>query len=434
MKYSQFNTIIPYDDKFVLHNSFTNLLIGLDPLLKDLLAAAIHEGVDQMEDIHPSFYEVLKKSEFIVDDHVDEVEKVRTLREFVDFNESSYHLTINPTMNCNFKCWYCYETHIKASRMNEDIIDKVNRFLGTQLMSGTKLKRFELSWFGGEPLLYFYDIVLPIIIRFNELTEQQKVDAMISFTTNGYLINPEMVQLFKKYKVGSFQITIDGYGEEHDKVRYVSATRGSYSKIMENIALLVKNGIFVRMRINYTGINMLNIHKLIDDIQWLTEEDRQYLNIDFHRVWQDDEALSDDFLSEQIDKFRIAGFHVSSGLAMDNVRHSCYADKTNSAVINYNGEVFKCTARDFTTVRREGYIGDSGAIIWENGNLEKRKDIKFKNKPCLSCRLLPICNGGCSQHALEYYEKGEEYCVNDFDENKKNDIIREKVKEILALA
>jgi uncharacterized protein len=433
MKYSQFNSIVLYDEHFVLFNTLSNGLIALDPTLKDLLEAARHEGIEKLENIHPTFYEALKENQFILEDEVDEVERVRQVREEVDYDKKIYHLTINPTMNCNFKCWYCYETHIKASRMNEEIIERINKFLSSKLNELSDINVFDLSWFGGEPLLYFYDIVLPIIKHFNSLLDKKEIRGNINFTSNGFLVNDKMVQYFKNNNVGALQITLDGHNEEHDQVRYVSETRGSYKQIISNVLNLIRNRIFVRLRINFTKVNIVNCHKIIEDISELIQEEREYLLIDFHRVWQDNEPADEDFISSQIDKFREAGFNVKSGLSMDNVRNSCYADKQNSAVINYNGEVFKCTARDFTTAKREGYIDENGEIIWENGNLEKRMNIKFKNKPCLSCRLLPICNGGCSQHALEYLGRGEEYCVFDFDENKKNEVIREKIMDLLEL-
>jgi uncharacterized protein len=105
-------------------------------------------------------------------------------------------------------------------------------------------------------------------------------------------------------------------------------------------------------------------------------------------------------------------------------------------VINYNGDVFKCTARDFTTKRRDGFIDENGELVWENDSLNKRMNAKFKNKPCLKCRLLPVCNGGCSQHAIENIdENGEagEYCVHEFDESRKDQVVFDKIKVLMGI-
>ncbi|WP_134790028.1 SPASM domain-containing protein, partial [Flavobacterium psychrophilum] len=111
------------------------------------------------------------------------------------------------------------------------------------------------------------------------------------------------------------------------------------------------------------------------------------------------------------------------GVNQDTVRSSCYADKRNHATLNYNGDVFKCTARDLESKSKEGYLNEEGIIEW-NEKFEDRMDSKFKNPPCLKCSILPICNGGCSQQAIEH--KGIEYCVYNFDENRKLDIIKDK--------
>lgn len=120
---------------------------------------------------------------------------------------------------------------------------------------------------------------------------------------------------------------------------------------------------------------------------------------------------------------------MSNSIVPNNVVNSCYADKRNSVVINYNGDIFKCTARDFTKAAREGYIDEQGELVWENDSLERRMNIKFKNKPCLSCKILPICNGGCSQHAME--NLGKDYCMYDGDEAEKDKVVSAKISEIM---
>ena len=69
------------------------------------------------------------------------------------------------------------------------------------------------------------------------------------------------------------------------------------------------------------------------------------------------------------------------------------ASKRNSAVINYNGDIFKCTARDFTTVQRAGYLSDEGELVWENDYLNRRMNAKFNNKPWSNRRLSVVADG-----------------------------------------
>lgn len=431
MKFSQFNSIRPHQGKFALYNSLTQQVIFIVPELEELLKAALHEGIDNLEEFHPTFYHYLREQEFIVPDSDDEVEKVKEISRRIDENPEEFLLTINPTMNCNFKCWYCYETHIKQSRLNTDIITRIQHFI--EKTSGREsLKTFSLSFFGGEPLLHFSKTVIPLIDHFTETCRGKSIDFSISFTTNGYLIKQEFIDYFAERKIKpAFQITLDGYREDHDKVRFVSANEGSYDEIIKNIRLLIQNRFYVRLRVNYTDKNIAESHRIADEFQDISHEIRDgYLFFDFHRVWQNSsEGNINDVVNENMDSIRDNGFRVQGKYVPNNVLESCYADKRNSAVINYNGDIYKCTARDFTQANRAGYIDEQGELIWENDYLETRMGAKFKNRPCLTCRILPLCNGGCSQHALEHI--GEDYCIYNGDEGEKDEVVKAKIEEIL---
>lgn len=433
MKYSQFNSIVLDEGRYFLYNSFSQKFIVIDPLLKDLLEVGVHEGIDSLEEIHPTFYSYLKSEEYLVEDEVNEVEKVKKIVYQVDNNYDSFLLTINPTMNCNFKCWYCYETHIKVSSFSQNMIDKVSRFIERTVLQ-KNMKHFNLAFFGGEPLLYFKRDVIPIIEKLQNECVEKLVDYAVSFTTNGYLVDDAFINYFKGRGITpALQITLDGYKEKHDLVRYVNSEKGSYEVIIENIKKLLMNSFPVRLRVNYTSENIDDTYKISEEFDSIPLSiKKDFLLMDFHRVWQDDKV--DDIgkiVEENTKKIREMGVPVKH-LAANNVHESCYADKRNSAVINYNGDLFKCTARDFTTVKRAGYVSEDGELIWEDNYLERRMNVKFKNKPCLSCRLLPICNGGCSQHALEALDTESEYCVFHGDDDLKSDVVRGKIKEILV--
>ncbi|WP_413666692.1 radical SAM protein [Mucilaginibacter sp. Mucisp86] len=431
MKYSQFNSVIPYENRFALYNSYNQKFMVIDPLLKELLDAAKHEGVNSLKDVHPTFYDYLKTEEYLIDSNIDEVQKVKDLVKQVDENISSFLLTINPTMNCNFKCWYCYETHIKKSSLHVDMVDKIGYFI-EKTVRKPEMQFFNVSFFGGEPLLYFERDVVPVIVKLKQECVAHSVDYAVSFTTNGYLVDDDFIAFFKHNGiVPGLQITLDGYKEKHDEVRYVSATKGSYDVIINNIKKLLLNKFPVRLRVNYTSLNIEDAYKIAEEFKDIPLDiKKEFLLMDYHRVWQDSKV--DDIgrtVDKNIDMIKKEGIQVKH-MSPNNVRDSCYADKRNSATINYNGDLFKCTARDFTTAKRAGYLSDEGDLIWEDDYLEKRMNVKFNNKPCLTCRLMPICNGGCSQHALEALGE-KEYCVYYGDDSLKDDVVRTKINEIV---
>ncbi|WP_129746355.1 radical SAM/SPASM domain-containing protein [Flavobacterium anhuiense] len=425
MKFSQFNSFFNYEDRKIGYNAFANDFTILDPELYEILQAAVRENnLGELNEIHPEFYSHLIEKGFLVNIDEDEIEKVKELSRKVDFgNETFYQLTINPTMNCNFKCWYCYETHIKASKMTNTTLISVVKLIENILVERKKLETFHLSWFGGEPLLYFDKTVKPILEDIYPKMKERNVNFSSGFTTNGLLINQEMLDSCRINGVNFFQITLDGHRERHNQVRYVSKEKGSYDEIVNNIHLCLKNKFKVSVRLNISEETIEKLHLIIDDFIILDDEDKKYLNFSFHEVWQEQKDINDD-VQKIVNLFREKGFNsIYKGVNLDTVRNSCYADKNNHATINYNGEVYKCTARDFESASKEGVLNQDGKIEW-NEKYERRMNSKFKNPPCLSCKILPICNGGCSQQAIEH--EGIEYCIHNFDESKKIEIIKDK--------
>jgi uncharacterized protein len=263
---------------------------------------------------------------------------------------------------------------------------------------------------------------LPILEKVSFMCKEKNVKMYSDFTTNGLLINQDLLDKCVKFGVNHMQITLDGHRERHNKVRYISKEKGSYDEIVKNIKLCLKNEMNISCRLNISKETLDDIEKIVDDFSELDDEARKFLNFSFNQVWQEKEDLHEGMMKTMI-YFKENNFHVTYNKDVDSVRESCYADKRNQATINYNGDVFKCTARDFKSENKEGVLQDEGLIEW-NEKFDLRMNAKFKNAPCLECKILPICNGGCSQNALD--NMGKEYCVNDFDESKKLEIVKNK--------
>jgi uncharacterized protein len=428
MKVSRFNLFFPHEGYEIGYNSFTNEFIILEEMLFDMYEASCQStSFAELSQVHPEFYRLLCDKGFLVDPGLDEVNRVIEVSRLIDNDETKFELHINPTMNCNFKCWYCYETHIKDSKMSAETIVRTKALVSAILEQKKQLREFQLGWFGGEPLLYFKKVMVPILEFVHEQTAQKEIYFQASITTNGLLVDQQVIEYAKKYNLWFFQITLDGNRERHDKVRFISEGRGSYDTIVANMIRLAENQITVNARINISPETLAGIRDIAADFYHASDDAKRYIRFDLHKVWQIEEDID-----QEIDEirwyFREKGYNVATG-AINTLVDSCYGDHRNHAVINYNGEMFKCTARDFTTGNSEGVLGETGDILW-NEKYEKRLNSKFRNKPCLECPILPICGGGCSQQAIEH--EGVDYCVHDFDENKKIQLVRNKFMELLA--
>ena len=87
---------------------------------------------------------------------------------------------------------------------------------------------------------------------------------------------------------------------------------------------------------------------------------KNYCRRMMQRVWQDRNSKicqQEEVLGEElhlINRFRGAGYNCSAHVLDNTVSNPCYADKEMQLLINYNGDVFKCTARDF--MKRIGWV------------------------------------------------------------------------------
>lgn len=343
----------------------------------------------------------------------------------VDFDNTSYELCVNPTLDCNFKCWYCYENHQKDSELSINVLSRIEKHLNNSLIS--PIKTFILSFFGGEPLLKFNNVCKPLILFADSICKKRDIKLWVHLTSNSYLLTPEIADFLSAYTC-TFQITLDGSREFHDKVRFPSPGVGSYDKILDNVALLADKGVIITLRINYTLGNVESVGDIVADLINKNISHPENIVVNFQRVWQDYHTGNNEKIKTLISSFgkTLAVNHFRYSIPdLSNPRtSSCYGDKKNFACINYNGDFFKCTARDFTKDNRCGHIAEDGRIIWNENKEERWLRSKFSRQICRSCRIAPICLGGCRQKASEVPDDGQ--CPLRFDEARKDELILQR--------
>ncbi len=103
------------------------------------------------------------------------------------------------------------------------------------------------------------------------------------------------------------------------------------------------------------------------------------------------------------------GFSVNF-MALEPTVTVCYADNLSEVIINYDGNVFKCTARDFSSTEPDGILLENGAINWDVSELTRRLYTQLTDI-CLDCKRLPSCPSLCSQKIIE--GNGDVKCMLD---------------------
>ncbi|MBN2682291.1 MAG: radical SAM protein [Bacteroidales bacterium] len=213
-KLSRYNYSLEKDGYYYLYNSLTGAVVRFDKNNYFFVTEKLN-NLDYFCKNYRSLFEKFYKYGFIVDSNRDELKELIFKNKKAIFLDTEYKLFLHPTLDCNFNCWYCYEEHPK-DYMSEDTKSKILKHIEymTNSISG-----LDLCWFGGEPLMYYYEIVKPISEFSKELMIRNNKTFANSITTNGYLIDEKMIESFKQINLNKFQITIDGDKKRHDKIR-----------------------------------------------------------------------------------------------------------------------------------------------------------------------------------------------------------------------
>lgn len=283
LKYSKYNTVLDLGEKLsVLYNSKEDKFLVFGNEKKEVLT----HSPQVLKQTDLDLFNNLINMNAIVEEDKNELQEVIQKSKDIDNADDSFRLIINPTMNCNFKCWYCYETHVEGSKISNEGIEKIYKFINNTLRANQNLKSFDLSFFGGEPLMYYSKTSMPLIDHIRtKYDEYPHINFSVSFTSNGYLLNEKILNhLLEKNEYKHFQITLDGNREEHNKVRVAKKSGGSYDKIIESIKTLTENGIEVLLRVNYTAENLDSTKEISNDISHFSENSKKNLDISFHRV------------------------------------------------------------------------------------------------------------------------------------------------------
>ena len=125
------------------------------------------------------------------------------------------------TYRCNMKCHFCNEKNLVVDEM--DTRQAVN-----MIRQLDKLNTNVILLTGGEPTIREDIDTIMDSIRKSGMTS--------IFTTNGQSIKRHLKTLLKADLI---RVSVDGYGEVHDKVR---ETPGAFAKIEEGVPLLVEAG------------------------------------------------------------------------------------------------------------------------------------------------------------------------------------------------
>ena len=391
------------EDPCFVANTMTGGIVQLDyGELKELLSLSFAFQQDDLS--------ILANQGIIVEESVNEVELLRNAYTHSKYSRDEATYTIVPTLDCNFSCPYCYELRENKYMALETQLDTIE-FI-KKLVLDNQIKKANVCWYGGEPLLAT-NTIKNISKQLIDVLMGLQVEYSASIITNGYLIDENVIQLFKECSIHRVQITIDGYRETHNSRRMIKGGKDTYDKIVENVKRIASAEINVSIR---TNIDKTNISEHPDIITLF--ENNPLVTCYTAPVTiedtQSEKTKSNCYSHEELSQYyrtllSLEGWNKICDRSLKTIEpeiSSCSAEHMYSYVIDPAGGLYKCINE---LGHKEFQVGDvkTGPTNNLHSSLFLGRD-PFTEEECSHCVYLPICYGGC----LSEYMKQKTHACN----------------------
>ena len=331
-------------------------------------------------------------------------------------------------VTCNLRCDYCYE----QTERDKQTVHKYDR---DAVVSGLKYSQGFWQLFGGEPLL----------LRIDQLEELLRLGyekwGYTGIQTNGTLITPAHVDLFRKYRT-QVGISLDGPDELNDSrwAGTVEATRKATQKTLRAIDMIcelsketnawkfhgptlivtlhagnVSESVFPKFEqwlrhLNDIGVKFINFHFLEIDYKankWVLSDD-QIITV-MHKLRK---------ISEELTTLKFLNFNELESLLIGDTKdamcvwHAC--DSWNTAAVqglNNHGSPSNCTRGtkdgiDWLPAEGSGFSTDWAIGSKFSTNRFHERQLSLYVTPeehggCKGCRFWLMCTGYCPGTGLE---------------------------------
>ena len=247
-------------------------------------------------------------------------------------------------------------------------------------------------------------------------------------TSNGMLINDEILRKMNETNMETISISLDGLRETHESFRHVP---GSFDIIIENIKKLQQVPSIKIVQVT-TVVNKRNIHEL-EDIYKLMQElnviSWRVINVDpIGRAKDNNDILLDkedykylfSFIKEKREEGLVENveYGCSHYLGMDlekELRDTYFICTTGLYVASIlsNGDIFVCPDIERRPEFIQGNIKtDSFVDVWKNKFEIFRTENRTKCDKCSNCENWNHCCGD-SFHTWDFDNHRPNFCIKD---------------------
>ncbi|MBE0433798.1 SPASM domain-containing protein [candidate division WOR-3 bacterium] len=190
-------------------------------------------------------------------------EQDKNLKQFKKYGDPERVIQLIVSQDCNLRCDYCFADKGAYGRertlMDETMAKASVDFLFSWLQQ-VERDVGEIAFFGGEPLMNM-PVIEVVIAYAKEMSSRLGRTVKFGLTTNGTIINGDIVDLIKKNKIATM-VSIDGSAQRHNLHRRFPSGKGSYHVVRRNSRKLIDAGIYPWARATFSQKN-LEVDKII---------------------------------------------------------------------------------------------------------------------------------------------------------------------------
>lgn len=175
-------------------------------------------------------------------------------------------MVLEVAQDCNLRCRYCYAEGGsyggKPRMLSPEMARKAVRLLVRE--AGDR-EVVTLVLFGGEPLLNM-TAVQAAVEESAAMGAESKKKIQISMTTNGTLLEPDIVDFLRQHRV-SVSVSLDGPPDLHDSNRPNASGQGSYARILPRLlGLLAESSAPVAARVTLVPDQWGRVEEVFDHL------------------------------------------------------------------------------------------------------------------------------------------------------------------------
>ncbi len=361
------------DDKKIFYNLLTHEMIAVN--IMEL------ESSENRKYFIENWY-------LVPEEHDDQqlVDECRAVLTMMDSWPKKIHVFhIFTTLDCNARCFYCFEKRIPGSNMSTNTAFRVIEYMQEQAEGNP----ISIVWFGGEPLLNY-----PIIDVITSGLKERGLQYQSEMYSNGLLFDSMLVEKAKKlWNLKKVQITLDGTRQVYKRVKaYVTDVEDPFERVFQNIKNLLRAEIRVKIRLN---IGLHNYRDMWDLVGFFCEEFKDEDNLCIYasplfevtKYVEKKKIFMYDFLDEINSKLsQYIGEKKEKEFARTLTNSFCMASGREAVTILPDGMVGICP-----NITNGFFLGD---IYTKEINVKVREDFGrryYRGDKCRFCPMYPNC-------------------------------------------